>query len=457
MFTFIQIIFIGATLLGAVAGVVGTWSVLRRRALVADLVSHAALPGLCVAFWFAGEKNYSLLVIGAFVSGVFGVAVVSFLTKYSRTKEDSAIGIVLSCFYGLGIVMLSILQRDKTHSGKISGLERFTIGQVALLTDSEVALIAAVGALVLVIILSYYKEFKLLSFDPGFAQALGWPVFWLDLLMMGCISAVAVVGIKAVGVLLTPALLIIPAAIARYWTDRLGMMLILAGVFGGIAGAVGTLMTIGIPVSENWNWALGWITTLSKLPTGPMIVILLSGFFLVSITIAPRYGWLSQLRTRLSFQSTIARENLLRALYEATEEALPQLADVPLQSLAQNAGWKSNTIRDAARRNEILLRDGSIRLTKTGLDHAIRITRTHRLWELFLIQGVDIAQDHVDRDADSVEHLLPPELVDQLEQDLIKAGRWPQSNSAVPKSPHDLTGSHIGGPVDTSQQQGASR
>jgi manganese/zinc/iron transport system permease protein len=295
-------VMLGTTLLGAAAGSVGAWGVLRRRALISDVLSHAALPGLCIAYGISGERNYGELLLGAILSGLLSVAMVNLLVQKTRIKQDAAMGIVLSTMYGLGVVLLSLF----THSGsggQSAGLEKFTLGQAASITESDVWWIGGIGLLATLVVMLLYKEFKAIGFDSEFAASLGWPVAWLDLIMMGCIAGVAVIGIKAVGVLLSPALLIIPAAAARYWSNRLALILLVAAFFGAISGALGTWATSGAEPFDS-----GSIIPWEKLPTGPVIVLFASAIFGISLLFAPSGGLLARWRNRqlIPPQKTIA-------------------------------------------------------------------------------------------------------------------------------------------------------
>jgi manganese/zinc/iron transport system permease protein len=285
-------VLLGTTLLGAAAGSVGAWGVLRRRALISDVLSHAALPGLCIAFGISGNRNYGELLLGAILSGLLSVALVNLLVQQTRIKQDAAMGIVLSTMYGLGVVLLSLF----THSGgggQAAGLEKFTLGQAASITESDVWWIGGIGTLATFVVFLLYKEFKAIGFDSEFAASLGWPVKWLDLIMMGCLAGVAVIGIKAVGVLLSPALLIIPAAAARYWSNRLALILLVAALFGASSGALGTWATSGAD-----SFVLGSIIPWEKLPTGPVIVLFASSIFAISLLFAPSGGLLAPWRHR---------------------------------------------------------------------------------------------------------------------------------------------------------------
>ncbi len=304
-------VLLGTTLLGAAAGSVVAWGVQRRRALISDVLSHAALPGLCIAYGISGERNYGELLLGAILSGLLSVALVNLLVRQTRIKQDAAMGIVLSTMYGLGIVLLSLF----THSGragKSAGLERFTLGQAAAITESDVWWIGGIGAAATLVILFLYKEFKAIGFDAEFAGSLGWPVQFLDLVMMGCLAGVAVIGIKAVGVLLSPALLIIPASAARYWSDRLALILIVAALCGAMSGALGTWATSGTAPFDPGS-AIPW----EILPTGPVIVLFAAAIFGISLVFAPRRGLLWRWRHR-----KLERPRLpLSALHDSLNES----------------------------------------------------------------------------------------------------------------------------------------
>jgi manganese/zinc/iron transport system permease protein len=449
----VVIVLTGTALLGCASGVVGSFAVLRRRALVSDLLSHAALPGICLAFIVAGGKNYSQLLVGAFASGLLGVALVTMIIRWTRTKEDAAIGIVLATFFGLGIVLSSLIQRSPEFGGT-AGLERFTLGQAANLDPQDDMLIAIVCALALVVVVLLYKEFKLFSFDPDFAQSQGWPTLKLDLVMMGVLGLVAVMGVKAVGVLLVPALLITPPAAARFWTNRLGKMLVLSAAIGAASAALGTLISAGVHIDLLGFNPLAIGDNAPALPTGPLIVLAATAMFLFSMLFAPQRGVAARAFEVIRLRQKTARENLLRTLYELSEHELPRRPTVPLSALQSDRAWTAaqarRLLRWAERSRYVEPTAEGPRLTEQGLAEASAITRAHRLWELFLIQGANIASDHVDRDADSIEHLLGPEMVDELEEALARQGKLPAATGRVPHSPHELPG-QVALPISSSE------
>lgn len=280
------IVVMGTLLLGIAAGLVGTFAVLRRRALAGDVVAHSALPGLCLSFLIFESRSILVLLAGALVSGLLGAICVSLLKRYTRLRDDAVQGIVLSVFYGAGIALTRSIQNTyRNESG--ADLESFIIGRAATMLRGDVIQIAVVVLVTSVIILLLFKELKLLSFDEQFCQVQGWSATSLDILLMLLTAITVVVGLPAVGVVLTAALLIIPAAAARFWTDRLSVMMVIASTIGAVSGVVGTLIS----------------DSASGLPTGPLIVLTATSIFVLSWIFAPHRGVLFQSQEELDLDS----------------------------------------------------------------------------------------------------------------------------------------------------------
>jgi manganese/zinc/iron transport system permease protein len=430
-------VMLGTALLGATAGVIGSFAVLRRRALVGDMLSHAALPGICIAFLVMGSRNFLGLSLGALVSGLLGIGIVTLVCRWTRTKEDAAIGIVLSTFFGAGMVLMSVIQNAET-SGNKAGLDRYLLGEVAGMSARDIQMVAAAALLCLFVVTFFYKEFQLLSFDQDFSAAQGWPNFALDLAMMSTLAIVTIVGLPICGVILMAAMVILPGAAARFWTNRLGRMLWIAGAVGAAAGVVGTF--VASPLPQRWlgsEWLGG-----GQLPPGPLIVLSAATIFLGSLLFAPQHGVLARAIGEWRLQRRIVREHLLRALYELSEPQLPERPKLSAAKLAAVRGWNSWIVSTWLRRLQaagLIDREGEwVRLTAAGLSSAAEVTRTHRLWELYLVESAGIAPDHVDRDADDVEHVLPAPLIRELEVRLTASERMPAATPTVPQSPHEV-------------------
>jgi len=298
-----QWILFGCMLLGLSSGVIGSFAYLRKQSLMGDALAHAALPGVCIAFMLSGSKSIFLFLIGAAVAGVIATFGIGYITRNTRIKQDSALAIVLTVFFGLGIVLLTQIQHS--GNGNQSGLDKFLFGQAASMMRSDVITMAVISIVLIGVCTLLFKEFKLLSFDPGFARGMGYPVAFMDQLIMFLMVVAVVVGIQAVGVVLMAALLITPAVSARYWTERLGLMVILAGVFGALSGLIGTY------ISASGN----------NLPTGPLTVLVATALFVISVIAAPRRGLLSKLLLRVSVRNKVKQEQALAQL-ERREKAV---------------------------------------------------------------------------------------------------------------------------------------
>jgi manganese/zinc/iron transport system permease protein len=428
-----RLVVLSTSLLGITSGLVGTFLLLRRRSLMGDALSQATHPGLGIAFLImvaAGGSGKFLpgLLAGAAISGLAGVLLVLAIRNTTRLKDDVAMGFVLSVFFGIGVAILGMVQKMPQQSA--AGLESFIYGKAASMVMQDFILIASVTALVAVLSLLLVKEFALLCFDEGFAASEGWPTVLLDVLMLALVTTVTVIGLQAVGLILIIAFLITPATAARFWTQNLRQMLVLAAFIGGVSGWLGSSLSALLP----------------RLPAGAVIVLVAATIFVFSMLLAPARGVLPRYFRQSNLRRKVGRQHLLRAFYEILE-AHPHDSDtpianvpIPMRELATHRSWSPAHLRRlirTARREDHLdpAPAHSLRLSESGFGEAARVTRNHRLWELYLIRHADIAPSHVDRDADMVEHVLDAEIVRQLEAELEKRDLAP----AVPPSPHLIT------------------
>ena len=263
---------LGTAILGIVSGALGAFALLRKQSLMGDAISHAALPGVVLAFMITGLKSPVVLMSGAAIAGVAGVLVVVLLTRTTRIKQDSSLGIILAVFFGFGLMLLTFLQNNP--DARQAGLNHFLFGQAATLLESDVIVMAIFGGAALAFTLLFWKEFKLLSFDRDFGASLGMPMQRLEILITFLLVVAIVIGLQAVGVVLMSAMVVAPAAAARQWTDRLGVMVLLSSCFGALAGVTGTLIS----------------TTAGGLSTGPVIVLCISAIAAFSLLFAPHRG-----------------------------------------------------------------------------------------------------------------------------------------------------------------------
>ncbi len=427
-----RVVLLGTMVLGMCAGVVGVFMLMRKRALLGDVVSHAALPGIALAFmlaeyWAPGQgKSLALLLTGAAVSGVAGVFATTLIRRTTRLKDDAALAIVLSVFFGIGISLLTVIQR--LPSGNAAGLSHFIYGKAASMMASDVQGILFISLIALLVCALLFKEFTVLCFDERFAQAQGWPTFVLDQLLMALVVTVAVIGLQSVGLLLVVALLIVPAAAARFWTERLSTMVWIAGALGGVSSLIGVAISAVIP----------------RVATGATIVLVGAFFFGVSLLLGTQRGLLPRWVVRARLRRRTGVQHVLRSLYEIAEQrSARHEVDVwdqgaTFQELLEWRGWTERELRRKVRRaaNDRLVRVEGERvvLTESGREQAARVVHHHRLWELYLIHYAHVAPAHVDRGADEIEHVLDTELRKELERRLADA----LPEEGPPQSPHPL-------------------
>lgn len=337
---------LGSATLGLVSGALGAFAVLRKQSLLGDAISHAALPGVALGFLLTGSKAPLVLVLGAAVAGWLGTLAVMAVVRNTRIKEDAALGIVLSVFFGFGMLLLTFIQ--KMPKASQAGLDKFLFGQAATLVQRDVVTMATLGAVALIAVTLLWKEFKLLSFDPDFAGSLGYSTRWLDVLLTSLIVIAIVVGLQTVGVVLMSAMIVAPAAAARQWTERLNVMVVLAGVFGALAGLIGAITS----------------SLVTKLPTGPTIVLYMSGIVFLSLLFAPERGILAKARRQSRQRWQLATEAL--AVHLLHHEGKPDEAE---ESALTHIG---TDLRWAVTNGFIERTNGRLKLTPYGREVARR-------------------------------------------------------------------------------------
>lgn len=267
---------LGSAVLGVVSGVLGCFAVLRKQGLMGDALSHAALPGVCLAYMITGSKTPITLMLGAAAAGWIGMLAILQITRRTRIDPGSALGIILTVFFGLGIVLLTVIQ--KGNDANQAGLDKFLFGQAAALVAEQVTTMSIIGAGALAVTALMFKEFKLLAFDPEFAESIGMKTHALGTLLTGLLVVAIVIGLNTVGVILMSAMLVAPASAARQWTNSLSHMVVYAAVIGATAGLVGAV----ISVLEQ------------GIPTGPAIVICLAILVIVSLLFGSAQGLMWQ-------------------------------------------------------------------------------------------------------------------------------------------------------------------
>jgi manganese/zinc/iron transport system permease protein len=328
---------LGSVVIGLVSGMLGSFAVLRKQSLLGDAISHAALPGIVLAFLITHSREPEILMFGALIAGWIATLLMLAILRTTRIKSDTSLGLVLSVFFGFGLMLLTIAQRlpDATQAG----LDKFLFGQAATLLQSDVVTMSIIAMIALGVLAVFWKEFKLISFDTEFAASLGFPVRALDVVLITLLVVAIVIGLQTVGVVLMSAMIVAPAAAARQWTDKLHVMVILSGLFGALAGVSGTLIS----------------GSLERLPTGPIIVVCVSLIFLFSMLFATNRGlvwnWIRSRRNshKLRAQAVLADLNTL-ALQHPDQEHGHSVA--VLRAMSTNPDGVSFALRQLQQRGQ---------------------------------------------------------------------------------------------------------
>lgn len=398
----VRLVVLGMLFISLSSSLVGSFAFLQKKSLVGDAVAHSLLPGIAIAFMISGSKNPWVLILGALISGWVSILIMDFLTKRSKIKTDTSIALVLSVMFGLGILLLTHIQHS--DFGNQSGLDKFLFGKAASLTLIDIQAFGLVTAVIVVLVGVFYREFKLLSFNYEFAQAIGMPVKALSFLMNTLLVLAITTGIQAVGVVLMAALLIAPAAAAKIWTYSLSKMILIAMGFALFSSLLGSFVSY----------------TYINMPTGPWIVVILTFFTVMSLLFAPKRGVFSRMKMQRLNSLKINSENILKTLYHLEEgkETLFEWhkVDQILEKRAFNKVTLKNTLRLLSQKRWIVLGDQKVKLARAGEIEARRVVRLHRLWEMYLTKRLNFKSDHIHSNAETIEHIITPE----IELELIK-------------------------------------
>lgn len=410
------LVLVGLAVIASVAGVIGCYAFLRRRTLIGDAVSHSVLPGVAIGFLLSGTKDPFALLAGGLFFGYLAILSIDWIHRKSKLSEDTAIALVTSVYFALGSVLLSIV--SGMENGQQAGLKNFLFGKAATLTELDVIVFIGVAVLIVVAVFFFYKPFLLISFNKDFASAQGWKSNRYETLLSLLTVLVITIGLQAVGVVLMSALLIAPAAAARYWTNSLRKMMVIAALFGAAAGVGGGLLSL---VGEN-------------MPTGPWVVMILFVFTLLTLLFSPNKGFLAIQKRNRNNERQINQENVMKTLHQLGEvgKSLVTLSEM-LDKRRMDTTLLSKTLR-ALQKKHFILSDpqNQLSLTETGRVEAMRIVRLHRLWELYLTQRLKFKEDHIHGTAETIEHLL----TDELEEALLKELDYPALDPHEKKIPY---------------------
>lgn len=367
-----------------------------------DAIAHGILPGVAGGFLLAGEKNALIIMIGAIVWGLLTVSSIDWISRKTHLQNSTAMAVVLSAFFGLGMMLLTVVQTSGLPDA--SGINSFLFGQAASMLPEDLLVYSVFAIVVAFVLAAIYPHLSIISFDRAAAQSIGVNVRRIDAVLSILVVAATAIGIQSIGLILMAALLITPAAIARMWSSRLIGMLLFSGAIAAFAAGIGAVISFTAPA----------------MPTGPWIVLVLFIFTLISMVISPQRGLLKQFRQQKKNQNIILRENFIKRLYHQWEKSgqttfiLNELKDKP----------SKRTLRFALQNDWIHQVGITIHLSEKGLREGRRITRAHRLWELYLSRTLRMRDDHVHPSAEVMEHLIG----DDLEKELLRTLGYPQTD-----------------------------
>ena len=399
------VVVVGAALLGLTAGALGVFAVLRQRSLVGDALAHSALPGVAIAFLITGAKDAGTLLIGAAVAGLVGALLMVGIERTSRIRPDAAIGVVLSSFFSLGIVLLTFIANS--NNANQAGLEKYLFGQAAGLLERDLTVMAVLAVGSFVVVALAFRALKTTLFDPGFAGSIGLPVRVLDVAMTALLVVAVIVGLRTVGAILMVAMLVAPAVAARQLAGRLAVVVPLAALVGAAVGVAGALLSAQ-----------------ARVPTGPVIVLVAVTVVIAAVLLAPGRGVLWRARKLARDRRRTLSEGVLVDLETAIHAGPPPTAE----ELALASGRRRRALRGALRdldRAGMLRRDdGRLYLSESGAAAAHAVLERRDLWSAWLEHGwrLDLP-DAREPDPSDLRSSLGDEYADRLRA--LAAGATP--------------------------------
>ncbi|WP_299112221.1 metal ABC transporter permease [uncultured Winogradskyella sp.] len=356
----LRTITLGTAVLGAVCGMLGSFAVLRKQSLLGDAISHAALPGIAIAFLITGSKEGNTLLIGALISGLIGTFWIRGIITKTHLKSDTALGLILSLFFGFGMLLLTFIQ--KQPNANQAGLDKYLFGQAATLVESDVWLMVSVASICLIVLLFFWKEFKILLFDADYTKTLGFNTKTIDILITSFIVLAIVLGLQTVGVVLMSAMLLAPAAAARQWTNSLAKMVFLAAIFGAFSGVFGT----AISASQN------------NLSTGPVIVLVAGVFVVFSFIFSPSRGLLFKQIRFIKNRRDLQLHKTLAFMHNIAETHEDISHPHAIRLLNNFQGYTKSTLQKLVDKNYVELKGNMWSLTKTGFETAANLYTKQR-------------------------------------------------------------------------------
>ncbi len=415
-----------AGLLSALScALLGNFLVLRQMSMMGDAISHAVLPGLAIAFLLFDSRGSLVMFVGAVGAGLFTAVFTQSLHQLGKVDASASMGVVFTTLFAIGLILLErALDHVDLDPGCVlyGAIEAVPMRQVpffGLALPRAVATLAPIFILNCLFVALFYKELKISSFDPALATTLGINATLMHYALMSLVAATTVACFESVGSILVIAMLIVPAAAAHLWTDRLHTMIFVSLLIAALSAVFGHVGAITVP-----TW-FGFSDT----NTAGMMAVVAGVLFAITMFAAPRHGVVSRMahRARLSLQ--ILCEDVLGLLFRLEELELDPQKHVGTDELLREALGAGSLLRRLAlsqlRRKALIQRgDGGFCLTEAGREDARHLVRSHRLWESYLYHHLQLPADHVHGSAARLEHLRG--LADAVDATLGHPRRDPQ-------------------------------
>ncbi|HWA05375.1 MAG TPA: iron chelate uptake ABC transporter family permease subunit [Ignavibacteria bacterium] len=394
-YEFIQRALIASVTIGISCGLIGTYIMLRRMSLIGDALAHAVLPGVVVSFMVAGKSEVALFV-GAVVSGILTVLLIGFVNRNSKIKEDTSIGIIFTGAFALGILLVS--QLKQVHID----LSSYLFGDVLGVSTGDITLSMIIMAVIILCIVLFYKQLLLTSFDPTMAMTIGISTTLVHYMLMTLLSMSIVAGLQSVGVILIIAMLITPPATAYLLSNNLKKILLLSAAFGTISAVT------GLYLSYHFNFA-----------SGASIVLVAVALFMLAFLFSPKEGVVTKLIRRRSASKLVLIEDVIKLSYRFKDEpGKTELVDKIANELGISNGRVESAIKTLIGKELMSRTNGTYNLTDEGVKYALRLVRTHRLWETYITNKNVVDIEHIHPEAEKVEHVLTEDMVDELDEEL---------------------------------------
>ena len=430
------IVVVGA-LSAASCALPGTYLVLRRMSMMGDAISHAVLPGLAVAFLLSGSRDSLVMLAGAGVVGVLTALFTQWIHSSGRVEQGASMGVVFTVLFAVGLVLIREfadrvdLDPDCVLCGAIELVPLDTVRLFGLDVPRAAVTIGAALGLNVVFIVLFYKELKISAFDPALATTLGINATLMHYMLMILVAITTVAAFESVGSILVIAMLIVPPAAAHLLTDRLSVMLVLSVVLSAAAAAGGHVAAIATP---SWFGFPGMSTS-----TAGMMAVVAGLIFAGALVAGPRHGVVSKIVHRAALSLRIARQDVLGLLYRLQEKGLAAPDAPRVLKLRPEIGGGPLLTRLAlfmlCRQGLVARAGDSYCLTAAGHIIAKRLVRSHRLWESYLGQNLQLPPDHVHPPAERLEHVTGSALQVRLATSMGNPSRDPHGRPIPPSEP----------------------